>query len=127
MTVPGSNLLRMALRVIQSQAFDYYAFISRAAGISGIWVATYAAALPLTGSVQPVPRTLYLQYGLDFQKDYVRFYLSKNVIDVQRDVSGDKIIYGGRTYQCESLDGDWFRQDGWTAVLAVKIKVPPSA
>lgn len=127
MSVPGSNLLRTALRVIQPQTFDYYAYTSRTANAAGFLVTNYADPISLQGSVQPVARTMYLQAGLDFQKDYVTFFVSQNVIDVQRDVAGDKMIYGGRTYQCESLNGDWFRQDGWDAILCVKIKVPPSA
>lgn len=127
MTTPGGNILARALKRIAPQGFDYYPYASRTVNAAGLWVATYGASIPLLGSVQPVPRSMFLQAGLDFQKEYATFFVSANVIDIQRDVAGDKMIYAGRTYQCESLNGDWFRQDGWDAILCVKIKVPPSA
>jgi hypothetical protein len=120
MTLPGCNLLGMALRVIGQQTFQYYAFVSRATNDIGIDVPTYAAPVPLTGSVQPVPRNLYQVYGLQLDKYYATFFVSQNVLDVTRDVSGDQIGFNGQTFQVEQKT-DWFAQDGWDSFLAVKI------
>jgi hypothetical protein len=114
------NLLGMALTLIPKQPFSYYAFIERKLQPNGLDLAIYAQPQTLTGSVQPIPRSLYQQYGLDFDKYYLTFYVSKSIIDVARNVSGDAMAYNGNYYQCESKT-DWFPQDGWVAVLAVQV------
>ncbi len=120
MLVPGSNLLGMALRVIARQSFDYYAFIARVKNSAGLFVPDYASPVTLTGSVQPVPRVLYQNLGLDLQRNYLTFYVEKDILDLRRDVSGDKFVFAGLTYQCESIT-NWFPMDGWVPVLAVQI------
>lgn len=121
--IPGSNILQAALQVIARSSFCYYAFESRTPNAVGQDVTTYAAPVTLQGSVQPVPRSLYQQYGLDFQRNYVNVYVSQTVLDVTRDVSGDQILFNGRTYQCVSVT-PWSAIDGWSAVLCVQV---PSA
>jgi hypothetical protein len=118
--VPGSNILNMALSVLGKQSFQYYAFASRTPNAVGQDIATYAAPLALQGSVQPVPRELFERYGLDFQRNYVNVYVSKNVLDVTRDVSGDLIVFNGKPYQCVS-ETPWAAIDGWDAVLCVQV------
>lgn len=122
MPTPGSNVLNAALRALAKQSFTYYAFLCRTPNQIGQDVTRYESPVTVQGSVQPVPRTLYQAYGLDFQRYYVNFYVSKSVLDVARDISGDQIAFGGRRFQCLSKT-DWFGQDGWVAVLAVE--VPP--
>lgn len=118
--IPGSNLLNSALRVIASQSINYYQFTGRGLNDIGQNVAQYAAAQIIRGSFQPVPRNLYQNLGLDFNNIYVNFYVSKNILDVQRDVSGDQISYCGKRYQVLSAT-DWSGIDGWTGVLCVQI------
>lgn len=120
MSIPGQNILKMALTLIHKQIVTYYKFESRTPNSIGQDVTTYFPAVTIHGSFQPVPRKLYELYGLDFQKDYSTFYCSIDFIDVTRDVSGDQIVYGNRRYQVES-DNDWFRQDGWKGVLCVDL------
>lgn len=122
--IPGSNLLNLALSVIARQQFQYFQFLSRAQNAIGQDIATYAAPLSLSGSVQPVPRELYHDNGLDFQRNYFLFYVSENVIDPRRDVSGDIMNFAGNTYQCIS-ENDWFPIDGWTGVLCVQVENTP--
>jgi hypothetical protein len=121
--IPGANLLGMALRLLSSQNFDYFAFLSRGTNDIGQDLANYAEPQSLAGSVQPVPRSLFQLYGLDFDRNYLTFYVSQDVIDVTRDVSGDQMFFNGNTYQCIQKT-DWFPQDGWTAVLAVQVPTP---
>lgn len=118
--IPGSNLLNMALSIIAKQAITYYQNTGRTLNSIGQDIALYASPKILVGSFQPVPRNLYEAYGLDFQKDYFTFYTSNNILDVERDVSGDQIAFNGWRFQCES-NNDWYPLDGWKGVLCVKI------
>lgn len=120
MMVPGSNLLNAALRVIAPQVVQYYAFTGRTTNANGYDVSTYAAPVNLAGSLQAVQRELYEKMGLDFQVNYVNFYISRNTLDVARDVSGDQIVYAGRKYNCLSRT-PWFAQDGWDAILCAEV------
>src|SRR5690349_13786632 len=98
------------MSAIGRQRFLYYKFQSRTPNDIGQDVASYAAPVILSGSVQPVPRNLYEQYGLDLQRYYVNFYVSKSMLDVARDVSGDQIDFDGTRFECLSKT-DWFAQD----------------
>lgn len=109
----------MAFSIISKQTVSYYRNTGRSVNDVGQYVSTYDTATQLRGSFQPVPRKLYEQYGLDFQKDYFTFYASTNILDVARNVSGDKITFNGNSYQCESAN-DWYAVDGWKGVLCVK-------
>lgn len=119
--IPGSNILSMALSVIARQSFTYKAYISRQTLAQGYDVTTYADPVDLTGSVQPVPRELFDQMGLDLQGDYIKVFLEKRVLVVERDVSGDEVIYNGDTYQVLSST-PWYAADGWMELLCAKVK-----
>jgi hypothetical protein len=118
--IPGSNLLRQAFRVIAKQQFTYEKFLSRSKGANGLLVPTYAPAVAKMGSVQPVPRTMYEAMGLDFQKNYFTVYVTMDMQDLARDVSGDRITWDCTTLQVESKT-DWFKVDGWIGLLAVQV------
>lgn len=117
--IPGSNLLNTALRVIGNQSFTYVPYVSRSISANGMYVNTYGDSQTLTGAVHPIPRKLYDQYGLDFQKNYVKVHISANLIDIARDVAGDKIVFNGNNYQVESRT-PWFAIDGWNSLLCVQ-------
>lgn len=118
--IPGSNLLSMALRVIAPQTIAYYPYVSRTKLANGVLNPVYGSGVNVDGSFQPVPRSRYENMGLDFQKNYVTIFVSKNVIDIERDVTGDRFTYAGKLYQAESRT-DWFSQDGWDAILCVEV------
>lgn len=120
MMVPGSNLLNMAMSVIQKQAFQYFAFKSREDNGIGQDITVYQTPVTRMGSIQAVPRNLYEQMGLDLQRTYVNIYLSRDVTDINRDVAGDQVIFKGAKYEALSQT-DWFGMDGWDAVLCVKV------
>ncbi len=119
--IPGSNILRQALTVIAAQPVAYYQATGRTANDVGQYVTTYASPITLYGSFQPVPRSLYQIYGLDLQKSYYNFYVSKNVIDVTRNVSGDQLVFNNQRFQCES-NTDWYVIDGWKGILCVMVQ-----
>jgi hypothetical protein len=121
MSVPGSNLLKQALTVIAAQTITYYQALTRTVNTVGQWVTPYAEPVSIRGSFQAVPRNLYQQYGLDFQKDYYTFYSLNDIMDIKRDVSNDQIEFNGLRYQCES-NNDWFAVDKWKGILCCLIK-----
>lgn len=117
MTIPGANLLRMALTIIAPQGITYYAPVSRALNDIGQYITTYAAPIVIEGSFQPVQRQLLQSMGLDLQKSYYVFYSSFDLQDVERDTSPGLLVdLRGEVLQIES-DTDWFTQDGWKGVL----------
>ncbi len=119
--IPGSNILSKALRTIRPQCVTYHRYIGQAVDDAGIVTLQYAAARPIKGSWQPVPRSLYQSLGLDFNKIYVNFYCPKvDILDIQRDVGSDQITFQDERYQVNSAT-DWSAIDGWVAVLCVQI------
>ena len=102
--IPGSNLLNMAFRVIAKETVLYYRDGGRALNAIGQDITIYQPALELSGSFQPVPRKVYYLYGLDLQKSYYTFYASRDILDINRDVSGDQISFKGQRFQCESAN-----------------------
>jgi len=123
MSVPGSNMLNRAARLIKLQPIAYYAYTGRETNEAGLYDSTYAQPRVTQGSLQPVPRSLYDVYGLDFDKNYSTVYLAKNSLDIARNVAGDQLTYGSRRFQVESKT-DWFGQDGWDALLCIEVPVP---
>ena len=118
--IPGANILKKALSVISSQTVAYYKNTGRATNDAGLDVATFAAPVNVSGSVQAVNRAKYEFLGLDFEKSYIMAYLPiVGVIDIARDLSGDQMTYGGRRYQLISST-PWM-VDGWSALLGVDI------
>lgn len=120
MTVPGSNLLSQALRLITAQSIVYKAYASRTLTDIGTYVAIYATGTRIKGSVQPVPRQLMENLGLDMQRNYVNIFVSQAVVDIRRDVTGDQFIFGRTIYEAMSIT-PWERIDGWNQVLAVEV------
>lgn len=117
--IPGINLLNMALSIIGTQTVSYYKANGRTLGVQKQYITTYDDPLTLEGSFQPVTRNIQQIYGLDLNKTYVILYVSQELIDVQRDVSSDKVIFGSQTYICVQADGPWFKIDGWVGMLMV--------
>lgn len=121
MATPGSNLFRRAAKLIKLQEVQYYPFATRTLNAARQWVPAFGTPYPLAASVQAVPRNSYAELGLDFNSFYVEIYASLNIVDLQRDSSGDRFVYNGDWYQMK--DGQsWFAQDGWAYAMAVRVK-----
>ncbi len=118
--IPNANILKMAMSVIARQSFVYYAFNGREVNDIGLDIATYLSPQTLYGSIQAVPQNVYQQYGLDFQRNYIMIYIEKDLLDIRRDVSGDKVVFASNEFQCVSKT-DWFPIDGWVSMLAVEV------
>lgn len=121
--IPGNNVLDMALSILESQTLEYLKYVSRSANGYGQLSNQYAPPVLITGSFQPVKRQIYQELGLDFNKKYYYFYVESNLLDINRDVSSDKLIFDGDTYQCQSAE-NWYQMDGWIAILCVKVSLP---
>lgn len=119
MNIPGANLLGVASRVIAMQTLQHRAFVSRAENAAGDTVSTFAAAVDIQGSVQPINKRLYQELGLNLTKNYVMLYTSAIVSPTTRDREGDLVSFGGKTWQCES-DQNWAAIDGFTKMLCVE-------
>lgn len=123
MRVPGSNLLNAAFRLIARQSFNYSVFTGRTPQPNGQYVSNYKSAICITGSAQPVPRDMYEQDGLDFQKSYFNFFIERKTLDVTRDVAGDLIQFQGLYYNAISRT-PWYGVDGWDQLMAVEVTAP---
>jgi hypothetical protein len=121
--IPGNNVLDMALSILQSQTLEYLMYVSRSANGYGQLTTQYAPPVLITGSFQPVKRQIYQELGLDFDKKYYYFYVKSNLLDINRDVSSDKLVFDGDTFQCQSAE-NWYQMDGWIAILCIKVSLP---
>lgn len=100
----------------------YFQYLSRTTNSGGIDVTTYYPGVLInTGSVQPINMSKYEQYGLDFEKQYINWFVPNlNANDVDRDKSGDVIETLGKRWQlCGG--NDWGGIDGWKVMTAVYI------
>lgn len=121
MIVPGSNLLAMALGVIGAQQVGWQQYTGAVTNSAGVDVPTWAAAVDVFGSLQPVSDAgLLQQLGLDWTKNYVTFYASQRFGEPSRDKAGDRLLYDGKVFQIEGKT-PWVAQDGWESVLAVEV------
>lgn len=120
MFVPGANILNLAMGPIARQSLQHRAFVSRAVNAAGDWQSTFATAVTITGSMQPVKKDLYQALGLDLAKNYSNLYTSADVRPVARDREGDLLTFGGRTWQAIS-DQDWRGVDGWRKIMCVEV------
>lgn len=135
MQVPGSNILALALTVIGSTPVNLLSYQSEASGPTGLSTATYGAPVTvLKGSVQPVDRNRYSQFGLDYEKSYVAWFVpnifassitrnpdnSGDVIEAPVNRDGSLIPGVSRRYQLMS-GTNWYSIDRWISLLGIDI------
>lgn len=120
MIVPSSNLLNLAFSAVAKQPFEYLQDGGRTLNSVGLYDTTFLPPKTLYGSIQAVSRNVYQERGLDFQKQYISIYVSQDVFDMARDVTGDQVIWNGHRYQLTS-ETAWYGIDGWLSVIAVQI------
>lgn len=119
--IPGQNLFHLASSVIGLQQAIWKQYTGRTISDVGIETSAYTAGTPISASVQNVSRSVYEQFGLDLQKNYVMVYTDTDMGDLERGISPDLIVWNGGNYQLESNQSDWYMVDGWNGYLAVKI------
>jgi E217 collar protein gp28 len=119
--VPGSNLLAEALQLIEPQTVRYFQWTDRATSATGRQVSEFAPGVDIEeGSLQAVPLTRYAMLGLDLKKKYTSWFVTVEVVGVDRDRAGDCYEFNGRRYQVVT-ETNWFTQDGWVCVIGVDI------
>ena len=119
--IPGANILGAALRVIQPQTIQYRAFLTRAENAAGETVATFADAVDIQGSMQPVDKKLYQELGLNLSKNYWTLWVFGPIQPTARDRDGDIILFAGLTCQCES-DRNWSAVGEFRKILCVEVQ-----
>ncbi|ATI16228.1 structural protein [Pseudomonas phage vB_Pa-PAC3] len=110
----------MAFGVIGTQIVKYRKFEQRVKNDQAQYVSMFEEPFDLAASVQRVRRDQYVQFNLEFQRNYVMIFANFEMVDLDRDVAGDQFLWTGRVFQLES-QGSWFYQDGWGVCLAVDI------
>jgi len=120
LTIPGSNILNMAMGLIGAQTVGWLQFTGFATNAAGVDVPNFAAPVDVPGSFQAVPFKLVQELGLDWSKTYGTFYASRNFGDPERDKTGDRLTYAGKVWQIVSKT-TWHAQDGWDYVLCVEL------
>ena len=120
----GSNILTDVFKTIDPVQVQYLAFMSRELNMARQWVPMFALPVPAWGYVQAVKKTKYSEFGLDWQRNYVKIFVAMNIVDLDRDSAGDRFTWNGRLYQMVD-DTNWFIQDGWASCMAVDIGIAP--
>jgi len=87
---------------------------------AGDYESTFAAPAAIQGSFQAINKKLYQELGLNLAKNYATLYTSASVLPTTRDREGDRIIFAGKVWQCES-DQNWQAMDGFTKMLCVEV------
>lgn len=118
--IPGANLLGEAFGLIAQQVVLYRQFNGRTKNDNFEYISSFTAPFELESSVQRVPRQIYKDFDLDFQRNYVNIFAMEDMLDLERDQAGDQFIYNFRVYQLES-QGTWFAQDGWAKAMGIDI------
>lgn len=121
MSIPGTNLYRLATTLIRRQPVKYYEYAGRFPDKQRNLVAMYREHKTLYASIQAVQREKYADMGLDFQENYVKIFVDKDIVDLDRDSTGDMFYFGGKYYKMEN-EKTWFYQDGWTSCIAVEVR-----
>lgn len=120
MSVPGINVLGLALSILGRQTVQYERNTGRTVNAAGRDTATFAAPVPVTGSFQPMPMATVAMLGIDLSKSWATFHAPVLTIEPTRGTSGDQLTFGGRRYQAQEVV-NWYVQDGWTWSLWVDI------
>jgi hypothetical protein len=117
-----NNVLFVALKIQNKTSVDYFQFTGRVTNEAGMDVTTYAESITVTnGKVISVNKKNYVQFGLDFSKRYVNWFVPNlDAIDLSRDVSGDIIECICRRWELVGSNL-WFSLDGWSSFLAIDI------
>lgn len=114
------NLLKRALRVLPTQAVEWFSFLGEGEDDAGYSEPKYRNNGFVEGSFQPMEAKTVLQSGLNVSKNYAMFYTNANIQDVKRDSSPDYVIYHNKRYDVVGAV-PWMNEDDWKAVTLVEV------
>jgi len=124
-SIPGLNLLGLALGAIASQPVVWIPWLSSTVLADGMVVPNFAPPVSVpNGSVQAVPRTRYASMGLDYSKNYVTWFTPAAVRGVERDRTPDQFVWNGTLFDVLTVTA-WNAQDGWCEVVGVDVGPAP--
>ena len=117
------NLLNQALAVLRRTPITYEKYVSLNVGFGGIAQNSYDAPINVSNAIaQPLNNRAYKDYGLDFQKRYIRIFLSCDALSLEEaNASPDRITYNGSTWIVISVK-QWYLYDGWNEIIAIAEK-----
>lgn len=125
--IPGINLLNVAMGMLGSQSVEYAQYMGTTTLENGVKIESYADPITIDDcSVQPIPKSNYRENGLNFSREYVTWWVSRDVLGLDRDFGGDKITWNGKTWIVDS-DVSWFEQDGWCELTMWNVEKPGNA
>lgn len=113
------SILNLALSLQKKQIILYSKFNGQTENDLGEDIPSYDEPIEVAGSFQPISQNLYAQNGFDLKNKYFIFYTTTNIFGIDRDSSGDKILYNNEEYQALHKD-NWFLYDGFVGVTLVK-------
>ena len=125
--IPGVNLLHMAMGILGNQSVEYIRYEGAQTLANGIKTEVYSDPVTVEeGSVQPIPKSNYRENGLNFSREYVTWWVSMDVLGLDRDFSGDLIVWNNKKWKVDS-DISWYEQDGWCELTMWNIEKPGNA
>lgn len=117
-----SNLLLQALTVIPPKTVIYKKFKGNVRKPNGVLVPEYEESITISMAIaQPVSKEAYHKLGLDFQKEYRRVWIPKDVVAMEGQLSSDKLRFDNRDWIVWG-DTTWETYDGWNELLVVAEK-----
>ena len=120
MNIPGSNLLQIAMSVINPTGD---VFLRKYAGEVdndfGVPIKSWEEPVPMMGcSAQPISFHDIQVLGLEVGKRYIRVWVSADAQATSRGSEGDQFIWGLELWTIVEPTY-WIKQDGWNEVVAV--------
>lgn len=111
------NLLSKALGVIPPTSVQYYPCNGQQINSFGISAPTYGEPITVSDAlVQALNNKMYADYGLTLEKEYKLLHIKADLEGVNRKTSGDKVVYGGRSYTVIAV-ANHFEYDGWDRLI----------
>ena len=114
-----NNLLKIALSVLPKQPIEWQKFTGYTTDDRGREVATYADAVTLQGSVQPLEAKDYEAFGLDLNKRYYQVWSDALIKQTDRNQSPDKLSTDGMDLEVTS-NTNWHQANDWGSLLCVQ-------
>lgn len=111
------NLLSKALGIIPPTTVQYHSCTGQQINSFGISVPVYDEPVTVREAlVQGLNNRMYADYGLSLEKEYKMLHIKADIEGVNRKTSGDKVVYGGRSYTVIAV-ANHFEYDGWDRLI----------
>lgn len=116
MLVPGSNVLKIAMRYLGNQTVKIKPYRETVITDDGRMIPQFDDEIIITGSWQPLNLTTKKFLEIELSQDAANFFTNHPLFSIDRDRASDVAFYNGATWRIRSVT-DWQSQDGWKQVL----------